>query len=88
MLIKGCYITRISPVFIEINPASRIPPVTRRINYIFLFVTAFIIYTDYSSSAFAFSTSTTAFFCIGIRQFLLLPNSTITVSSFISMTTP
>ena len=29
-----------------------------------------------------------AAFCIGIRQFLLLPNSTITVSSTISMIVP
>ncbi len=35
-----------------------------------------------------FSFSTIASFCIGIRQFLLLPNSTITVSSVISMITP
>ena len=36
----------------------------------------------------AFSTSTIADFCIGILQFLLLPNSTITTSSLISITTP
>lgn len=36
----------------------------------------------------AFSTSTIASFFIGIRQFLLLPNSTITTSSVMSMTTP
>ena len=35
-----------------------------------------------------FSTCTMAVFCMGIRQFLLLPNSTITVSSVMSMTTP
>lgn len=35
-----------------------------------------------------FSTSTIAFFCIGILQFLLLPNSTITTSSDILITTP
>ena len=37
----------------------------------------------------SFSTSTMAFFCIGIRQFLLLPNSTIMTSSEgMSITTP
>ena len=41
--------------------------------------------TAYAS---AFSTSAIADFFIGIRQFLLLPNSTITSSSVRSMTTP
>ena len=42
----------------------------------------FVIYAS------GFSISTIAAFCMGIRQFLLLPNSTITVSSVISMITP
>jgi len=39
-------------------------------------------------SADAFSTCAIAAFCIGIRQFLLLPNSTITSSSLMSISTP
>ena len=35
-----------------------------------------------------FSIWTIACFCIGMRQFLLLPNSTMTVSSVMSMITP
>src|SRR5699024_10816172 len=42
----------------------------------------------YAEACSAFSTSAIACFLIGIRQFLLLPNSTITSSSVISMTTP
>ena len=45
----------------------------------------FLFFRSYASG---FSTWTIACFCIGIRQFLLLPNSTITVSSVISMITP
>ena len=41
----------------------------------------------YAEASSAFSTSAIACFLIGIRQFLLLPNSTITSSSVISMTT-
>ena len=41
-----------------------------------------------SYSASAFSTCVIADFCIGIRQFLLFPNSTITSSSEISISTP
>lgn len=37
---------------------------------------------------FAFSISEMACFCIGIRQFLLLPNSTTTIWSATSITTP
>ena len=44
--------------------------------------------TTYSVYSPAFSTCAIADFCIGIRQFLLLPNSTITVSSVMSITVP
>ena len=43
---------------------------------------------DIHYSAEGFSTCAMADFCMGIRQFLLFPNSTITVSSVISITTP
>lgn len=45
-------------------------------------------YSAYSAASSGFSTAAIAAFCIGIRQFLLLPNSTITVSSVISMIVP
>ena len=48
-------------------------------------------YSLYSSSVFVrfgFSTAAIASFCIGILQLRLLPNSTITVSSIISIITP
>ena len=47
---------------------------------IFLFIIPYFL--------FAFSTSEICSFFIGIRQFLLLPNSTITISSVTSCTTP
>ena len=51
----------------------------------------FLFYLLYSSSVFVrfgFSTAAIASFCIGILQLRLLPNSTITVSSIISIITP
>ena len=47
----------------------------------------FLIF-DYSLTDSGFSTADTAARCIGIRQLRLLPNSTINVSSLISMTVP
>lgn len=46
------------------------------------------LYSFYSATLSGFSTCAIATFCIGIRQFLLLPNSTMTVSSVISITMP
>ena len=45
------------------------------------FFSNFSLNLNLNYSASAFSTSTIAVFCIGILQFLLLPNSTITISS-------
>lgn len=48
----------------------------------------FLLSFSAATASSGFSTTATADFCIGIRQFLLFPNSIITVSSVMSITMP